>query len=204
MTDQQAIDLYLNHYKMLCPEIEVDILNYIKEDLQVVRLKPKDFYLKSGEMQHSLAFLVHGLVRAYYEDLEGNEKTAWFSYENEYVTDYPNYISRKPSKFQFQCIESCIMVELPYESMQDGYNKYKIIERYGRLVTEYAVVGLQYRIDGFLFKTAEERYLDFITQNPKLFNRISLTDLASYLGVERQSLSRIRSRLSKSKLPSNG
>jgi hypothetical protein len=79
--------------------------------------------------------------------------------------------------------------------MQDGYNEYKNIERYGRLVTEEVLVQQQTRVESFLFEKAEERYLNFIKRSPNLFNRISLTYLASYLGIERQSLSRIRKKL---------
>jgi DNA-binding MurR/RpiR family transcriptional regulator len=53
----------------------------------------------------------------------------------------------------------------------------------------------QKRIEGFLFDNAETRYLDFIEENPDLFNRVSLSYLASYLGIERQSLTRIRKKL---------
>jgi CRP/FNR family transcriptional regulator, anaerobic regulatory protein len=53
----------------------------------------------------------------------------------------------------------------------------------------------QSRIESFLFLTAEERYLDFTMQNPDLFNRVSLTHLSSYLGIERQTLTRVRQKL---------
>jgi hypothetical protein len=76
--------------------------------------------------------------------------------------------------------------------MQEGYQKYKNIEKYGRLVAEEVVVLKQSRIESFLFENAEQRYLNFISTNPNLFNRISLTYLSSFLGIERQSLSRIR------------
>jgi hypothetical protein len=59
-------------------------------------------------------------------------------------------------------------------------------------VAEEVVVMQQSRIESFLFENAEQRYLNFISGNPNLFNRISLTYLSSYLGIERQSLSRIR------------
>jgi hypothetical protein len=62
-------------------------------------------------------------------------------------------------------------------------------------VAEEVVVMQQSRIESFLFENAEQRYLNFISSNPNLFNRISLTYLSSYLGIERQSLSRIRKSL---------
>ena len=127
---------------------------------------------------------------------DGSETTAWFAYENEYVTDYPNFIRSRPSHYYFQCLEEVSLVLLSFEDMHLGYSRFPLLERYGRLVTEQVVMALQARVDSFLFQTAAERYLNFIETNPSLFQRISLTDLATYLGVERQSLSRIRKQLS--------
>lgn len=56
----------------------------------------------------------------------------------------------------------------------------------------------QDRIEAFLFETAEQRYLNFIRQQPEIFNRVSVTHLCSYIGVKRQSLTRIRKKLIKS------
>ena len=67
----------------------------------------------------------------------------------------------------------------------------------GRLIAENVLTILNDRVESFLFNTAEERYLKFISENPDLIQRVSLTHLASFLGIERQSLSRIRSKLAK-------
>ena len=67
----------------------------------------------------------------------------------------------------------------------------------GRYIAENVLTILSDRVESFLFNTAEERYLKFINENPELIQRISLTHLSSFLGIERQSLSRIRSKISK-------
>jgi hypothetical protein len=67
----------------------------------------------------------------------------------------------------------------------------------GRLVAEKVLTILNDRVESFLFNTAEERYLKFINENPDLIQRVSLTHLSSFLGIERQSLSRIRSKIAK-------
>jgi CRP/FNR family transcriptional regulator, anaerobic regulatory protein len=191
----QELETYLNHFRLVCPQITDEELSYIADALSISVYKSKDFYLNEGQVQTSIGFLVSGLMRSFYVDDKGNEITTWFSKENEYATDYPSYIRQNPAKFSFQCIEPCVVVNLPYIDMQEGYHKFKNIEQYGRLVAEEVVVLQQSRIESFLFQNAEQRYLDFMGRNPTLFNRISLTDLASYLGIERQSLSRIRKSL---------
>ncbi len=70
------------------------------------------------------------------------------------------------------------------------------MERYGRLVAEEVLKIQQKRIESFLFETAEDRYIKFINEDPDLFNRVSISHLCSYLGIERQTLTRIRKKLS--------
>ena len=118
-----------------------------------------------------------------------------FVRENRYVTHYPAFITQTPSKYYFQCIEPSTVVNLAYKHIQEGYDRFPILERYGRLVAEEALNFQHRRIESFLFDNAETRYLGFIEENPDLFNRVSLSYLSSYLGIERQSLTRIRKKL---------
>lgn len=192
---ETAIKVYLESYKQVCNQITEEELAYIGKELTTSEFKTKQYYLKAGQIQTAIGYVVSGLMRSFYIDDKGNEITISFVKENEYVTDYGAFIRQKPSKYYFQCLEPSIVVNLPYSEMQNGYNLYKNIERYGRLVTEEVLVQQQTRLESFLFEKAEERYLNFIKRSPELFNRISLTYLSSYLGIERQSLSRIRKML---------
>lgn len=193
---ETAISVYLESYKQVCNQITDEELAYISKGLTISEFKTKQFYLKAGQIQTAIGYVVTGLMRSFYIDDKGNEITIGFIKENEYSTDYGAFIRQKPSKYYFQCLEPSVVVNLPYSVMQEGYHLYKNIERYGRLVTEEVLVQQQSRLESFLFEKAEERYLNFIRRSPNLFNRISLTYLSSYLGIERQSLSRIRKMLS--------
>ena len=189
---ETAIKAYLESYKQICNKITDEELLYISKRLTISEFKTKQYYLKAGQVQTAIGYVISGLMRSFYIDEKGNEITIAFIKENEYATDYGAFIRQKPSKYYFQCLEPSIVVNLPYAAMQEGYDSYKNIERYGRLVTEEVLVQQQTRLESFLFEKAEERYLNFIKRSPDLFNRISLTYLSSYLGIERQSLSRIR------------
>lgn len=190
-----AINIYLESYKQICRQITDEELEYISKELTTSEFKAKQYYLKAGQIQTAIGYVVSGLMRSFYIDDKGNDITISFVKEKEYVTDYGAFIRQKPSKYYFQCLEPCVVVNLSYSQMQAGYDEYKSIERYGRLVTEEVLVQQQTRLESFLFENAEERYLSFIKRSPNLFNRISLTYLSSYLGIERQSLSRIRKML---------
>lgn len=194
---KEAITTYLNSVKSLCPKLTDEEIEYFKIGLSITELQPKHFYIHANSIQHEIGFVYQGLLRAFYVNERGNEITVNFVQENRYATHYTAFISRTPSKYYFQCIEPTILVNLSYEHIQAGLEHYPNIERYGRLVAEAVLKFQQKRIESFLFETAEQRYLDFIQEYPDLFSRVSLSHLSSFLGIERQSLTRIRQKLAK-------
>jgi CRP/FNR family transcriptional regulator len=199
-SNSSEIKTYLASVEQLCPKISEEELGYLESGLTLTELQPKHFYIHANALQQEIGFVYQGLLRAFYVDEKGNEITVNFVRENRYAAHYTAFISRTPSKYYFQCIERTILVNLSYHHIQAGYEKYPNIERYGRLVAEAVLKFQQKRIESFLFETAEQRYLDFIHENPGLFNRVSLSHLASFLGIERQSLTRIRKKLIQSSL----
>jgi CRP/FNR family transcriptional regulator len=192
---KEAIDTYLCSVKALCPNITIAELDYLTSGLTVSEHKPKQFYIHANTVQKEIGFVFSGLIRTFYIDNKGNQITVNFVRENRYVTHYPTFITQTPCKHYFQCIEPSIIVNLSYLHIQESYNKFPLLERYGRLVAEEALKFQHKRIESFLFDNAETRYLDFIKETPDLFNRVSISDLSSYLGIERQSLTRIRKKL---------
>ena len=190
-----AFDTVLNSVKSLCPKVTKDELEYLQSGLTVTELRSKHFYIHANTVQKEIGFVFSGLLRAFYVDKDGNEISVNFIREGRYATHYSALITQTPCKYYFQCIEPSIIVNLSYKHIQDGYNKFPNLERYGRLVVEEILKMQQSRIESFLFENAETRYLDFINENPDLFNRVSLSYLSSFLGIERQSLTRIRKKL---------
>jgi CRP-like cAMP-binding protein len=194
---KNAINAYLNTVKTICPKVTSNELNYIESGLNVKELKPKDFFISANTIQNEIGFVFSGLLRSFYADKNLHQITVKFVCENEFATDFPAFISESQSKYNFQCIEPTIIVSLSLQHILEGYEKFPILERYGRLVAEEIVKIQQKRIASFLFETAEERYIQFVKEYPTLFNRVSVSDLSSYLGIERQSLTRIRKKLTK-------
>ncbi len=192
---KNEIQIFLNSVKSICPELTEHELEKFSENLFVVTLQKKDFFIHSGQIQKEVGFISKGLIRSFYIDNNGNEKTVRFYEENDYATHYTTFITQQPSKYSFQCLETTTMVLLSYENMQWAYKTFPKFEKYGRLIAEEILKMQQHRIESFIFQTSEERYLEFIRQSPDLFNRVSLTHLCSYLGIERQTLTRIRQKL---------
>ncbi len=190
-----ATDLFLGSVRKLCPKVTEEELAFLKSGLSVSQLGPKHFYIHANAVQKEIGFVAEGLLRAFYVDAKGNEITVNFIRENRYATHYAAFITQTPGKYYFQCIEPSVIVNLTYTHIQKGYDRFPNLERYGRLVAEEVLKFQQRRIESFLFDSAESRYLDFMKDSPDLFNRVSLSHLSSYLGIERQSLTRIRKKL---------
>lgn len=182
--------------RKLCPDATARELTFFQNVLTVREFKAKEFFLYAAQVQHSMGFVYRGLIRSFYVDDEGAEITVNFVSEGSYATHYSAFLQRESSKYYFQCLEDCVLVLLSYDDMPRAYAFSPVFERYGRLVAEAILKMQQRRIEGFLFDDAEKRYLDFLRSNGHIVNRISLSHLASYLGIERPSLSRIRRRIS--------
>ncbi|WP_183572391.1 Crp/Fnr family transcriptional regulator [Mucilaginibacter sp. X5P1] len=189
------IEIYRKVLNELNPKVSADEWDYFKTGLAVKKLKSREFFIESGKRNHLLGFVTSGLIRAFYINHLGEDITISFIKEFEYATDYPSLLVKKPSRYNFQCLEPTTVVTVPYHHIQNGYEKFAGFERNGRLIAEDVLKRQQSRIESFQFDNAEHRYLDFVKKNPELFNRISLTHLSSYLGIERPSLSRIRKKI---------
>jgi CRP/FNR family transcriptional regulator len=193
---QDHIKTYLSFVKGICPLLTEAELIKLGSKLSVLVLKKKDFFIRAGDLQKDLGFMVTGLVRSFYIDNAGNEKTMRFLTDRQFVTNYPALLGNQPSKYSYQCLAETTLVKIPYTAIVESYNSSHQFDRFGRIIAEKILQMHQARIESFMFDTAEQRYLAFIAQQPEVFKRISITDLCSYLGVERQTLTRIRNKLS--------
>lgn len=192
---ESITEIFLNSVRSVCPKMTDDEVSIFASMLVVKELKKKEFFLHSGKIQKVLGFVTKGLIRSFYIDRNGNEITVGFYSEGDYATHYPAFITRQPSLYFIQCLEPTSFVCFSYEDQQSIYQQFPSFERYGRLVAEGYLKKQQSRIESFIFQTAEERYIDFVKHYPTLFNRISLSHLSSFLGIERQTLTRIRHKL---------
>ena len=188
---------FFDSFKTLCPEINKNEIIFLNQNSQIVQLKKGKVYLDNCKVQKSLGFVVKGLIRGYYLDDRGSDITISFIKENEYVTDYISFLKQSVSKYCFICLEDCTIIELSYENIQQGYKKSKTFEKYGRLIAEKVLEERINRVEKLQFLNARERYIDFLNTNFELLSRIKLSHLCTYLGIERQSLTRIRKEIFK-------
>lgn len=172
-----------------------DEVDFIIQNSQYIKAPKQSVLIEEHKVQKHIFFLVSGLVRSFYINQKGEEITVRFIDTSGWVTHYSALLTQARSKYIFQTIEDSEVLALPHTIIQEGYDRFKGIERLGRLIAESVLRTQQQRIEEFQFNTPEERYLSFIQQYPDVFNRVSISHLSTYLGIQRQSLTRIRKRL---------
>jgi len=179
---------YLSSIILVSKELEKEI-NSISKKIVI----PKgNILLNIDERCENLFFIEKGLVRGYYFD-EDKEITNWFAEQSEFATCFYSFIAGKPSFEIIQTLEDCELVQLSFSSLKNLYDKFPETERLGRIITENYYIKLEERILNIQFKTARERYQKLSSSKPALLQRASLGQIASYLGITQETLSRIRS-----------
>ncbi|CCH01857.1 putative transcriptional regulator, Crp/Fnr family [Fibrella aestuarina BUZ 2] len=164
--------------------------------LQTKLIVNKAILLQEGQVCTELGFINKGAFRMYYLT-DGKEINTQFSFENEFVVNYDSFLQQTPSRYFIQALETSEIVTFTLPTLQQAYNRSQNWERFGRLMAEHAYTLTTKRVEGFMFMDAEHRYLQMIKETPHLIERVPLYLLASYLGIERESLSRLRKKLAR-------
>jgi CRP-like cAMP-binding protein len=178
---------------------------FSEEDLEFFRgilykreVPKGNFLLEAGEVCRHVAFINKGHFRSF--SMVGDEEVTYnFAFDGNFITDYSSFVTQQPSYETHQALEDAEVLILEYNTMQEGYKTRPIFERFGRLIAEFIIVGIVQRNRSLLFLTPEERYLNLMKVRPKVIANIPQQYIAAYLGIQPESLSRIRKRLADSK-----
>jgi CRP/FNR family transcriptional regulator, anaerobic regulatory protein len=169
--------------------------NLFEPFLQTKQINSKDIFLREGKTCMELGFINKGTFRMYYLS-DGKEINTHFSFENEFVVNYDSFLQEIPSRYFIQALEDAEIVTFNLQTLQKAYNQSQNWERFGRIMAEYSYKLTTKRVEGFMFLDAEQRYLQMMKETPHFLERVPLYHLASYLGIERESLSRLRKKIS--------
>lgn len=150
--------------------------------------------LHEGEQGNCLYFIIKGIVRGYYIDDEGNDRTKCFSAENEFFST-EGFRTSHASSFTIECLEECHCFALPYALLRQLMTDNQKINDTIRELFQQEVEKQEIRNRNLVLLNAEKRYLNFCHTYPELVNRIPLRCIASYIGIHFGSLSRIRSKM---------
>lgn len=170
---------------------EMDLIE-IKNHLDLHEVPTRHFISREGSEVTDMYFLQSGLVKAFYFDETGDEIVINFVEENSFFTDFYAYHKSLPSKTWFQAIEPVVYASLPMAFIERLCERSHPVEHFYRLIISDIFLNWKSRTEDFQSLSAEDRYLKFLKDRPRIASRVAVKDIASYLGIGRQSLTRIR------------
>lgn len=188
---KELVIKYMSRFVVLTEEEKSVILNYIK----VASYAKGTVLLKAGDISTDGIFILKGCARQYYL-VDGEEKTTAFYTEQQSVSFCNNPFTPLPSSYYISCVEdTTVVTSFVDQEGLDIVQKNPRFETLCRMITESDLSNVNEAFATFLVSSPEERYLNLLQTRPELVNRVPQSQLASYLGMTAESLSRIRKRV---------
>ncbi len=167
-------------------------LKLVEEATVPKKIRKRQYLLQEGDVSNYICFIVKGCLRLYMISSDGQEHIMRFGIENWWMCDFDSFHSGRPSKYNIDALENCELLMLDKKS----YDLFvATIPNFKRLIDKLAAKNYeahQNRILSIISETAEEKYENFIKTYPEIFERVPLHMVASFLGLSRETLSRVR------------
>ena len=186
-------EAFKNRIRQLYPLSDADC-EIFRDSFTVKRFRKNEVWMAPGQICREMGFLSEGIFRMYYLK-DGKEINAHFFFEGEFVTAYQSFLAQVPSGCYIEALENAELFVFSHDKLQRVYEGSHGWERFGRLIAEACYLDAMGRSESFLFQNGEQRYLELTKNNPQMLNRIPLYHIASYLGLERETLSRLRKKI---------
>lgn len=171
---------------------------YFVSLLNSKQIKSKHFLLKAGEICKESAFVTSGCLRGYTVDKEGVEHILSFAPKDWWMGDMYSMLSQKPGNLNIEAMVNTEVIVLSKKNQDILYEKVPKFERFFRIIVEKSLVAYQQRLMDNLSLTAQERYLKFCTTYPAIINTIPQKQVAAYIGVTPEFLSKLKAKYLKS------
>ena len=176
-------------------ELSIEDAGVLIKSAKSKSFKKKEIIIKEGALNRDVYFLRSGLVRVYCINNKGDEVTFGLISENQILTNIDIILFEQPSRFYYECIEDTKTFSIDFDKVQNIIERNPKLERNRKFFARNAMKKMLQRLETFVLMNAEERYEDFIKNNPTISNRVPDKYLANVLGITAVSLSRIRARI---------
>lgn len=173
--------------------------NAIIESMDIIDLKKGDFLLKEGQKLNNSYFVLSGCIRQYNLH-NGDEKTTRFFIECDWVISAEGGEPNDLSLHNWVCMEDSVVVAGNEKKAQELFNSFPQLETISRKIVEQEFSTIQKNMVFYHSATPEQRYLDLYNNKQSILQRVPQYQIASYIGVKPESLSRIRKRIAQKDL----
>ncbi|TAF63181.1 MAG: Crp/Fnr family transcriptional regulator [Cytophagales bacterium] len=157
---------------------------------------PHEYIIEEGCAKRELFFIVSGLVRSFKLKDTGEEITTSIIWENQFMGSHDTALFYQPSQFYFEALEPTQVLHIDFELLENILNLNPKLQHGRKAVANEIMRQIFRRLNSFILLSPEERYCEFIKENPLIVNRVPNKYIANLLGITPVSLSRIRKRIS--------
>ena len=171
----------------------------IKNYLTPKKLRKRQYLLQEGDICKTVAFVEKGALREYSVDETGGEHIIQFALEGWTISDLFSFLTGEAATYNIDALEDAELVLISKSAHEELLKKFHKYETYTRLQMTGAYLAMQKRLNSINSLSLEERYLDFITLYPNIVQRVPQHMIASYMGLQPETLSRIRRKISVNK-----
>jgi len=161
----------------------------------IEEIEKNQMILSEGEVCDFEGYILEGCFKIFYNEDNIKEHILYFAVEDWWVLDIGSFVSENPSKLNIQALEDSKVIMINKEQKERLYQEMPKTERLFRLMNQKALESIQLRMISMLNKTADKRYLEFKSKYPNLEQRIPQHQIAAYLGISHEFLSKIRRKL---------
>ena len=186
------IETLISHLNEYLP-LDIEEIEKLQERATVRKVRRRQFILAAGEICKHYNFVVEGCFKMYKVDEAAKEHNIMFAVEKQWITDIGSFHAEQPSQLYIEAIEPAEIIQIAKPDLLYFYGNHLKFNRTFRVIAEDQFVELQNRLLQTISTTAEERYTKFVQDYPHLINRLSNIQIASYIGITPEFLSRIKS-----------
>jgi len=177
----------LNSIAILSEGLQGQIKSFLTEET----FPGKSILLKAGQVSRRIYFIKKGFVRAFY--YKGNsEYTSWFMGDGDIIVSVYSFFSGKPSFENIEVLEDSTLQSINWDQLQYLYKNFPEFNLVGRIITEQYYIRSEERAISLQTLAAKQRYDKLLSEYPGILQRASLGQIASYIGIKQETLSRIR------------
>ena len=176
-------------------KLEDEEVQIIRSHFSIKRFRKHQFILQEGDISRYETFIVKGLTRTYELDESGQEHIIQFGQEDWWVGDLYSFLTQTATPFNIDCIEDTDVLRISKDQLDQLYIEVPKLERHFRILIQNAFIVSTKRISSTLRLSAAERYAEFVRTYAEIERRVPNHQIASFLGIKPQSLSRIRGKL---------
>ncbi|AQX02217.1 hypothetical protein BBD32_12460 [Elizabethkingia anophelis] len=164
---------------------------------QLKDFKKGSCLLREGNYCDFEGFVVKGCFKVYFSNMDGSEQILYFAIESWWITDLDSLINNVPSILNIEALEDSEVLMIKKKDKNHLYQTMPKVEKLFRIMNQQSSIALQRRILSLMNKSAIERYQEFLTKYPTLGQRLTQQQIASYLGISHEFLSKIRRKILK-------